>query len=73
VRLRSLNRRLTAAAIAAVLLAVLILGIGARLIVSERLHSSLDRSLRQRAVEVARLAVSAPAVLTAPGALESPV
>ncbi len=72
-RLRSLNRRLTAAAIAAVLLAVLILGIGARLIVSERLHSSLDRSLRQRAVEVARLAVSAPAVLTAPGALESPV
>ena len=55
------------------LLAVLILGVGARLIVSNQLHSSLDRSLRQRAVEVARLAVSAPAVLTAPGALESPV
>jgi signal transduction histidine kinase len=73
VRRRSLNFRLTAAAIAAVLLAVLILGIGARLIVSNQLHSSLDRSLRQRAVEVARLSVSAPAVLTAPGALESPV
>jgi two-component system OmpR family sensor kinase len=73
VRRRSLNFRLTAAAIAAVLLAVLILGIGARLIVGNQLHSSLDRSLRQRAVEVARLSVSAPAVLTAPGALESPV
>ena len=55
------------------LLAVLILGIGARLIVSNQLHSSLDSSLRQRAVEVSRLAVSAPAVLTAPGALESPI
>ncbi|MDX6626027.1 MAG: two-component system, OmpR family, sensor kinase [Solirubrobacterales bacterium] len=72
-RRRSLNFRLTAAATAAVLLAVLILGVGARLIVSNQLHSSLDRSLRQRAVEVARLAVSAPAVLTSPGALESPV
>jgi two-component system OmpR family sensor kinase len=73
VRRRSLNFRLTAAAIAAVLLAVLILGIGARLIVGNQLHSSLDSSLRQRAIEVARLSVSAPAVLTAPGALESPV
>jgi signal transduction histidine kinase len=73
VRRRSLNFRLTAAAIAAVLLAVLILGVGARLIVGNQLHSSLDRSLRQRAVEVARLSVSAPAVLTAPGALESPI
>lgn len=72
-RRRSLNFRLTAAAIAAVLLAVLILGVGARLIVSNQMHSSLDRSLRQRAVEVARLSVSAPAVLTAPGALESPL
>ncbi len=67
VRRRSLNLRLTLAATAAVLLAVLILGVGARLIVSNQLHSSLDSSLRQRAVEVARLAVSAPAVLTAPG------
>lgn len=72
-RLRSLNLRLTIAAIAAVLLAVLVLGVGARIIVGNRLNSSLDRSLRQRAVEVARLSVSAPAVLTAPGALESPI
>jgi len=73
VRPYSLNLRLTLAAIAAVLLAVLILGIGARIIVSNQLHSSLDKSLRRRAVEVARLSVSAPAVLTAPGALESPI
>jgi two-component system sensor histidine kinase MprB len=72
-RLRSLNSRLTLAAIAAVLLAVLVLGVGARIIVSAQLHSSLDDSLRQRAVEVARLSVSAPAVLSSPGALESPV
>ena len=70
---RSLSARLIAASIAAVLLAVLVFGIGARIIVSSQMHSSLDRSLRQRAVEVARLSVSAPAVLTAPGALESPV
>jgi two-component system OmpR family sensor kinase len=73
VRPRSLNLRLTLAATAAVLLAVLILGVGARIIVGNRLYSSLDESLRRRAVEVARLSVSAPAVLTAPGALESPV
>ncbi|MDX6590129.1 MAG: two-component system, OmpR family, sensor kinase, partial [Solirubrobacterales bacterium] len=72
-RLRSLNSRLTLAAIAAVLLAVLVLGIGARIVVSTKLHSSLDQSLRQRAVEVARLSVSAPAVLSSPGALEAPV
>lgn len=71
--LRSLNARLTLAAIAAVLLAVLILGVGARLIVSGKLHSSLDTSLRDRAAGVAHLAVSAPAVLDSPGALESPV
>jgi two-component system sensor histidine kinase MprB len=73
VRLRSLNSRLTLAAIAAVLLAVLVLGIGARIVVSTKLHSSLDQALRQRGVEVARLSVSAPAVLSSPGALEAPV
>jgi len=73
VRPRSLNSRLTLAAIAAVLVAVLVLGFAARIVVSTQLHSSLDRSLRDRAVEVARLSVSAPAVLSAPGALEAPV
>jgi two-component system, OmpR family, sensor kinase len=73
VRGRSLNFRLITASIAAVLLAVVVFGVGARIIVSNQMHSSLDRSLRQRAIEVARLSVSAPAVLAAPGALESPL
>ncbi|HEY8808913.1 MAG TPA: histidine kinase dimerization/phospho-acceptor domain-containing protein, partial [Solirubrobacterales bacterium] len=72
-RARSLNFRLIAASIAAVLLAVVVFGVGARVIVSNQMHSSLDRSLRQRTIEVARLSVSAPAVLTSPGALESPL
>jgi two-component system sensor histidine kinase MprB len=73
VRGRSLSVRLIVASIAAVLLAVLVFGVGARIIVSSQMHSSLNRSLRQRAIEVSRLSVSAPAVLTAPGALESPL
>ena len=43
------------------------------MLVSHQLRGSLDTALRQRAQEVAQLAVSAPAVLTDPGALESPV
>jgi signal transduction histidine kinase len=73
VRGRSLSARLIVASIAAVLLAVVVFGVGARIIVSRQMHSSLDRGLRQRGIDVARLSVSAPAVLTAPGALESPV
>jgi two-component system OmpR family sensor kinase len=73
VRRGSLNLRLTAAAIAAVALAVVVFGVAARIVVSNQLHSSLDTSLRERAVEVARLSVSAPAVLNSPGALEAPV
>jgi signal transduction histidine kinase len=57
----------------AVVIAVIILGVGARLIVSAQMRSSLDSSLRQRATDVARLAVSAPAVLSSPGALEAPI
>ena len=72
-RTRTLSARLTLAALVAVLIAVVVLGVGARLIVNHQLRSSLDDSLRQRATDVARLSVSAPAVLTAPGALEAPV
>jgi two-component system sensor histidine kinase MprB len=43
------------------------------LLVQHELRGTLDTSLRQRAEQVAQLAVSAPAVLTDPGALESPV
>lgn len=42
------------------------------LVVGSELRGSLDTALRQRAEDVAQLAVSAPAVLRDPGALESP-
>jgi two-component system sensor histidine kinase MprB len=42
-------------------------------LVDHELRSSLDTALRERAQEVAELAISTPAVLTDPGALESPV
>jgi len=73
VRGRSLSFRLAVASVAAVALAVLVFGIAARVVVSNRMHASLDDSLRQRATDVARLAVSAPALLRAPGTLESPL
>ena len=70
---RTLRGRLTAAAALAVVLAVAVLAVCAQLLVAHQLHASLDSNLRRRAVDVARLSVSAPALLTSPGALESPV
>ena len=72
-RPRTLRGRLTAAAALAVVLAVAFLAVCARLLVAQQLHASLDSSLRRRATDVARLSVSAPALLTAPGSLESTV
>src|SRR6185436_3010163 len=72
-RPRTLTGRLTAAAVLAVVVAVACLAVSAQLLVAHQLRSSLDASLRSRAVDVARLSVSAPAPLTAPGALEAPV
>src|ERR1700751_5202918 len=70
---RSLRVRLVLAAGGSIVAAVVLFGLAAVLIVQHELRSSLDGALRQRALQVAELAVSAPAVLTAPGALESPV
>jgi two-component system OmpR family sensor kinase len=72
-RPRTLRGRLTAAAALAVVLAVAFLAVCARVLVAHQLNASLDTSLRRRATDVARLSVSAPALLTAPGALESTV
>jgi two-component system, OmpR family, sensor kinase len=69
----SIRTRSVVAATAAIVLALLVVGVGVDLLVSRRLHSSLDHTLRQRAVEVAQLAASAPALLTTPGALDSPL
>jgi two-component system OmpR family sensor kinase len=69
----SLRLRSVVAATLGILLAVVVVGAGVDLLVSRHLHRSFDRTLHTRAVEVARLAASAPAVLTTPGALDSPL
>jgi signal transduction histidine kinase len=70
---RSIRARSVVAATVAILLALLVVGVAVDLLVARRLHRSLDRTLRARAVEVAQLAASAPALLTTPGSLDSPV
>src|SRR2546421_9098291 len=70
---RTLRARLVLAAGGSILAAVAVFVVVTVLIVGHQLRSSLDTALRQRAEEVSQLAVSAPAVLTQPGALESPV
>jgi signal transduction histidine kinase len=70
---RTLRARLVVAAAGSILAAVALFGLATVLLVGNQLHDSLDSALRQRAQEIAQLAVSAPAVLNQPGALESPV
>ena len=72
-RSQTLRFRLVLAAAGSILVALVLFGVSTVLVVGHELRSSLDSALRQRAAEVAELAVSAPAVLTNPGALESPV
>ena len=69
----SIRLRSTLAAAAAILIAVSVLGSAVDVLVARHLHRTQDRSLRSRAVEVAQLAAATPALLTAPGALDSPV
>jgi len=72
-RPRTLRARVVIAAALAIVLAIVVLGAGVELLVGRHLHHALDRTLRLRATEVARLSVSAPALLTTPGALDSPL
>jgi signal transduction histidine kinase len=69
---RTLRARLAAATAASILAAVIVFAVVTVLVVGHELRGSLDTALRQRAQDVAQLAVSAPAVLEDPGALESP-
>jgi two-component system, OmpR family, sensor kinase len=70
-RLRApISLRVAAAAAAAIVLAVVLLGTAVLARLDNQLSGTLDDSLRQRAVEVARLAASTPDVLLTPGALE---
>ncbi len=70
---RSIQLRAVVAAAVAIVLVLAVVGAGVDLLVARHLHRSLDHTLRQRAVEVAQLSASAPAVLTRPGALDSPL
>jgi len=69
---RSLTWRSTLAALVSVLVALVIVILGVDVLVGRHLHGSLDRSLRQRAVAVAQLSATAPALLVSPGALDAP-
>ncbi len=69
----ALRTRLVAAAAVSILAAVVVFAIVTVALVDHQLRSSLDAALRERAQEVAQLAVSAPGVLSNPGALESPI
>ncbi|HEY0417123.1 MAG TPA: HAMP domain-containing sensor histidine kinase [Gaiellaceae bacterium] len=69
----STRLRSVVAAALATLIAVAVLGSVVDLLVGRHLHGALDHSLRARGVEVAQLAASAPALLTTPGSLDSPV
>jgi signal transduction histidine kinase len=69
----SLRTRLVVAAAGVIVLALALFATATVLVVNSQLRGSLDEALRQRAEQVAQLAISAPGVLTHPGALESPV
>ena len=65
-----LRARVAAAAAVAIAVAVVLLGVTILAVLGHELRGSLDRALRSRAVDVARLAASTPDLLVAPGALE---
>jgi two-component system sensor histidine kinase MprB len=69
----TLRARLVLASAASILVVLAVLTAVTIVLVGTELRSSLDTALRERAQEVAQLAISAPAVLSEPGALESPV
>jgi signal transduction histidine kinase len=70
---RSLRVRSIVAGSLAVVLALVVVGAGVDVLVGRHLHQSLDRSLRARAVEVAQLSATAPALLVSPGSLDAPI
>jgi two-component system, OmpR family, sensor kinase len=70
VRSAGLQARVAAAAAVAIVVGVAVLGIAVLARLDSQLNGALDRSLRARATEVARLAASTPELLTEPGTLE---
>ena len=68
----SIRLRSALAAGVATLLAVAVLGFAVVFLFARHVRGDLDATLRTRAVDVAQLAASAPALLTAPGSLDAP-
>jgi signal transduction histidine kinase len=66
----SLRARVAVAAAVAIVVAVAALGVAVLARLDSQLNGALDRSLRARATEVARLAASTPDLLLEPGTLE---
>jgi len=69
----SLRVRVALAAALAIAIAVALLGAATLTLVDRQLNRSLDDGLRDRAVEVARLAATTPRLVTAAGVLEGRV
>jgi len=67
----TLRARTIVAAGVSTLIAVVVLGSALDVLVARHLRRDLDRGLRTRAVDVAQLAASAPALVTAPGTLDA--
>ncbi len=72
-KLRTLQARVVLAAALSILITVVAIGVGVEVLVGRHLHNALDHTLRDRAAEIARLSVSAPALLTTAGTLDSPL
>lgn len=73
-KIRTLRGRAALAAAVAIIAAVVILGTAIEVLAARQLHSALDRTLRARAAEIARLSATAPALLVTPaGVLETPL
>ncbi len=70
---RSLRARVAIAAAVAIAIATLVLGGGVLALVGNSLRQSVDAGLRARATEIAALEATTPALLEAPGALDSAV
>jgi signal transduction histidine kinase len=69
----TLRLRIGLAAAVTLVLAVVLLGAVTLALVNRQLHRSLDSGLRDRAVEVGRLAATTPQLITAAGVLEGRV
>jgi signal transduction histidine kinase len=66
-----LRSQVAFAAAVGILIGVVVLGVALQLLLARDLRTQLDRSLRQRATDVAALSATTPALLTAPGSLDS--